>query len=169
MSSAISDTGPILHLSEIGRLNCLGVFDEMFVPDLVISECEALGVMVADSSLFPLAVSFRAIPESEWRPFAGTSRTGYLHPADAEVFALARQMEFRLITLTDDLVLRRRIEAEGGTVAGTVGILVRALQAGLLGRAELSLAIDSLFTTSTLHMSRPFRTYVRRLISDILK
>lgn len=40
MSDAIADTGPILHFSEIDRLEALNVFARITIPHLVLQELE---------------------------------------------------------------------------------------------------------------------------------
>jgi len=69
--------------------------------------------------------------------------------------------------LTDDLALRRRLENQGVTVVGSVGVLVRAYTTGRIRRDELEGAVDTLFTISTLHLSRAFRAYVRHLLANL--
>lgn len=44
MAEAISDTGPILHLHEIGSLGALSVFEELILPERVAEEVSRLGV-----------------------------------------------------------------------------------------------------------------------------
>lgn len=44
MSDAIADTGPILHLHEIGRLDALRIFDSLLIPDLAADEIRAYGL-----------------------------------------------------------------------------------------------------------------------------
>ena len=63
--------------------------------------------------------------------------------------------------------LRRQLENHQATVVGSVGILVRAYTTGYLNRHELENATDALFTTSTLHLSRAFRSYIQHLIASL--
>jgi len=48
-----------------------------------------------------------------------------------------------------------------------VGILVRAYSTGVIARETLEEAIDALSLSSSLFMSRTFRTYVRNLITNL--
>jgi predicted nucleic acid-binding protein len=91
-----------------------------------------------------------------------------LQPADAQVFALAKAERFEKTVLTDDLALRRRIEAQNGIAVGSIGILIRAYRIGQLQRSELDEAIEALFQHSTLYLSRPFRAYIQRLLESLL-
>lgn len=90
-----------------------------------------------------------------------------VQPADAQVFSLARESGFQSLVLTDDLALRRLLEGHGSSVAGTVGILIRAYIVHTISREELEIAFDALFRTSTLHLGRAFRTYLKHLLSDL--
>lgn len=102
----------------------------------------------------------------EWREIL-RKVSPQIQPADAQVFALVRASRFQALALTDDLSLRKLLESHGAQVAGTVGVLVRAYTAGRIARTELEAAIDSLFNDSSLHLSRAFRVYLRKLISDL--
>jgi hypothetical protein len=91
----------------------------------------------------------------------------YLQPADVEVFQLALADGFRVPVLTDDLTLRRTLEAHGAITVGSIGILLRAFAGGLMDRNELDESVDALFTRSTLHLSIGFRRYIQRLLQDL--
>jgi predicted nucleic acid-binding protein len=83
------------------------------------------------------------------------------------VLALARQTRYQLPVLTDDLALRRRIERKGGVAVGTVGVLVRCQELGMSSVSQLEESIERLISCSSLHMSRPFRTFLRKLIRGL--
>jgi hypothetical protein len=48
-----------------------------------------------------------------------------------------------------------------------VGILIRAYAVGALSREELKRSSEALLEESSLHLSRAFRTYVRKLVADL--
>lgn len=95
------------------------------------------------------------------------SETPRLQPADIEVFLLAREGRFESLVLTDDLALRRVLEEHGAVVAGSVGVLVRAYAIGRLSRQELERSMEALLEESSLHLSRAFRVYVKKLLADL--
>lgn len=165
VADAIGDTGPFLHLHEIDRLDALQVFTRIEVPGLVWRELENFGlsraVLRPGEVTPPLAVA--EVPEGLHR---GSEEGGSLRlqPADEQVLALARHTRYRLPVLTDDLAVRRRIEHEGGIAVGTVGVLVRCHCIGGSSFSQLEDSIERLMTRSSLHMSRPFRRFVRKLI-----
>jgi predicted nucleic acid-binding protein len=159
----ISDTGPILHLHEIGRLNTLATVAPLVLPSRVWEELRHRGLDEAafqDSDL-----PFKVSPAI--RDLVSSPETLRLQPADIEVFLLAKERSFEPLVLTDDLALRRLLESRGATVAGSVGILIRAYTVGALAREELRRSSEALLEESSLHLSRAFRTYVRKLVADL--
>lgn len=52
-------------------------------------------------------------------------------------------------------------------LVGSIGILVRAYTLSRIGWNELEASVDAIFTTSTLHLSRAFRTFVRQLLDGL--
>ena len=166
MTEAISDTGPLLHLREIGRLDALGVFDRLLVPGSVADELHTYGLKL-DEAVPGVSVALVPVSEEQRNQALAENNGAPVHPADAEVFVLAREDGFLRTVLTDDLALRRLLEAYGATVTGSVGVLVRAFKLGRLNRHDLDSAIDALFDASTLHLSQAFRAYVRQMLADL--
>jgi predicted nucleic acid-binding protein len=163
---AISDTGPVLHLQEIGKLATLAVVEPLILPDLVSRELAERHS--GASSLQDVGVKFRVsrVETSEWQEVLRTIGSK-IQPADAQVFVLARAGAFQALTLTDDLALRQLLERHGCKVAGSVGILVRAYVAGKLSRDDLANSFDALTGDSTLHLSWSFRNYLRALLKEL--
>lgn len=166
MPETISDTGPVLHLHEIGRLAILTTVAPVTLPDLVLAELEARGLGLARLREMGVDPRISPVPSSEWKEIL-QNLAPQIQPADAQVFALVRVSGFQALALTDDLSLRRLLENHGAEVAGTVGVLVRAYTSGRIPRMELEAAIESLFNDSSLHLSHAFRTYLRKLLGDL--
>lgn len=163
---AISDTGPILHLNEIGKLDSLNIFERLYVTGLVANELNSYGI---DVLKLDLKTSVSLVDVDNEKQFQEISKliTKPIHPADTEVFILARDKNYSIPVLTDDLTLRRQLEKQGALVIGTIGILVKAYHNGLLNREDLEGAINSLFEESTLYISRAFRSYIQKLLADL--
>jgi predicted nucleic acid-binding protein len=162
----VSDTGPVLHLQEIARLSALNTVAPLLLPDLVVEELARHGVTAARLLEAGIDFTAREIEPLAWRQVL-RDIAPEVQPADAQVFSLARESGFRSLVLTDDLALRRLLESHGSPVTGTVGILIRAYTGQILSRDEVELAFDALFRTSTLHLGRAFRAYLRSLLDDL--
>jgi len=165
---AISDTGPILHLHEIGRLEALAPVAPLIFPNRVWKELRQRGLERSSLEGAGLDLTVVDVEGSGWERFLSNPEPG-LQPADAQVFLLAEESRFEALVLTDDLVLRRRLEAHGATVVGSVGILIRAHASGRLLRNEFERSMESLLEESSLHLSRAFRAYVRKLLADLVQ
>ena len=166
MPETISDTGPVLHLQEIAQLSALSTVAPLLLPDLVAEELARYGV--ASARLMEAGINFttQRVEPLVWRQVI-KDVAPQVQPADAQVFSLAQESGFRSLVLTDDLALRRLLEGYGSPVAGTVGILIRAYTLQILSREELDLTFDTLFKTSTLHLGRAFRAYLRSLLDGL--
>jgi predicted nucleic acid-binding protein len=164
---AITDTGSLLHLYEVGRLAVLSIFDQLIMPNLVAEELRAFGLDPVHLNVAGLTNTIVAVKEEAWTPIVGETGQPTIHPADAQVFVLAQSAGFQNPVLTDDLALRQRLESQSATVVGTVGILVRSYKIGHLRRDELENTIDALFNMSSLYMSRAFRAYIRQLLANL--
>lgn len=167
MREAISDTGPILHLHEIGQERALGVFERLIIPNLVVGELLHYGLDVMQLDIRGLTLSVVPVATEEWEAVIHGPEAPTIQPADAQVFVLAQASQFQHYVLTDDLALRRYLETHHGVVVGSIGLLVRAYRVSQLQRSELEAAVDALFERSTLHVSRAFGAYVRRLLADV--
>jgi len=165
--TAVANTGPLLHLSEIGLEKVLTIFERVIVSEQV--KAELIRHSVFDRLAETLSNRFmvQGVTKEELEA-QGKLLSGFkVHRADLSVAALA----FRLlpdVVLTDDLELRKGLEAQGHTVVGSVGVLIRAFRVGLLTKAELKSHLDRLFDGSTLYLSKAFRTHVRKLLKDLI-
>lgn len=168
MARAIADTGPILHLAEIDQLLALRIFEQLLIPDLVQDELLAYGINLVKNLPSAREPKIEVTTTKPHRLAARLRETKgtRLHRADAAVLILAEETGIEPI-LTDDLDLRRVLEAQGRLVVGTVGVLTRAYADGLLTRPELDMAIENLFQRSTLFISSSFRQVIYRLLVDL--
>lgn len=143
---AVSDTGPPLHLIEIDQIHCLTLFERLVVSEKVRDELDRFGVLerVLETTACRLVVEPVARDEIDRaRQFDDT--TG-LSEADLSVVALASRSRSVTI-LTDDMRLRRALEARGMVVVGCVGILVRAFRLGRMNRTRWTLRLTVSWAT----------------------
>ena len=165
MTDVIADTGPILHLNEINKLFVLDIFEQLKLPELVIDELKAYSL---NTNQINLKANIVICSVEHEQSLNITQELGQptIHLADAAVFILAQNTNFSLPVLTDDLALRRQLEARGTSVIGSVGIIIRAYRQQLINQTELKETIDLLFNESSLHLSQAFRVYVYKLLND---
>jgi predicted nucleic acid-binding protein len=117
----VSDSSPLIALDQIGQLKLLhDLYGEVVVPDAVAAE-------VAPSLSLPAYITTR--------PLAMRVGLEALHPTlgpgETEAIILAQQDGAHLLLL-DDRAARQIARARGLPVAGTLGLLVRAKEKGLL-------------------------------------
>lgn len=137
------------------------------MPNLVAEEIRNYGLDPTHLGIGGLSTTVIQVKQKDWESLITTVEQPIIHPADAQVFVLAQSAQFQNPVLTDDLALRQRLESQQAIVVGTVGVLIRAYTTGFLKRSELENAIATLFTASSLHLSRAFRAYIRHLTANL--
>lgn len=130
---AVSNAGPLIHLSWIGHLDLLQrLFTEVIVPAQVADE-----VLRADDAVTGVT-SLRAVFAAGLITVVEISdltalreRSGFLDMGEAAALELMRQLRTDIVLLDDR---RTRIEAEclGMPMTGTVGILRQARERGVI-------------------------------------
>lgn len=145
----VCDAGPIIHLNELGQLELLGDFRDVFVPDRVVQEVLShQGVSFSRG-----AVQWRIVP-------AGAITDIHLRTAmkvyslDAGEIAALSLLEEKpeALFMTDDTAARLVGLRFGFRVHGTIGILVRAIRRKILQPKEVIQILQSLPSASTLHI-----------------
>jgi predicted nucleic acid-binding protein len=164
MPEAVVDTGPLIHLDEICQLELLlAVFSILHIPEAVIGE---LANQKAKIFISQHSDKIKTIIVPGQSIFAAKDAyTAFrLQLADLAVLALIQQTT-DAVAVTDDLALRKAIEASGCTVIGTVGILFRAYKLTIINAAQLRGAVDALFDDSSLYLSSAFKTRIISMIA----
>lgn len=133
--SAVSNSGPLIHLAKIGRLDLLKeIFWEVIVPESVRVEVVERGKEKGEGDAF-LIESAGWIRAVEDPPGADSlaERAG-IHRGEACAILLARSMN--LPVLLDDSGARRFALGLGLRVTGSIGVIIRAVRLGLLSKDE---------------------------------
>jgi predicted nucleic acid-binding protein len=147
MPDAVVDTGPLIHLDEICQLELfLAVFSILHIPEAVIGE---LANQNAKTFISQYSDKIKTIIVPDQSIFAAkdTHTAFRLQLADLAVLALIQQIT-DAVAVTDDLALRKAIEASGSTVTGTVGILFRAYNLKIINAEQLRVSVDTLLMTA---------------------
>ena len=133
----VSNTSPLLYLHQIGQLDLLRqLYGRVVVPEAVASELARgaqLGIEVPDIEHHPW-LPVEAPPER--RQLRAVVDLG---PGEAEVIAFGLANADSLLLL-DDRLARRMAALLELSFTGTIGLLVKAKQAGALGSVQPSLA-----------------------------
>ncbi len=165
MINVVCDTGPLTHLWQIQSWVAFHTFDTIHLPTQVIQEVQHHVMLEQLETVSSSQICVHSVPpvlREETRKHLPSQFT--LQPADLEILTLAQQLKPDWV-LVDDLALRQALEWLGLTPMGSVGILLRAYQAGLLTQKGLDQAIDKLFVHSTLYLSPRFKSYVRTVVA----
>jgi len=162
---AVADTGPVLHLAEIGCLRLFELFERLLISQQVRAELRALSVLSRAITILGERLRIEEVLPYEISEAQRNAADFKLQKADLSVIALAHKVSPNIV-LTDDLRLRKALESQRFTVVGSVGVLVRAFRMGLINRAELEDAVDRLLDDSSLYTSSVFRSLVRGIIDD---
>ena len=164
--TAVADTGPPIHLAEIGQESQLTIFKLVIISEQVKVELKRRGVFDRVAAMLGDHLVVESVTQPELDAQRAALSRFRVHQADLSVAALAARLAPEVV-LTDDLELRKGLETQGHLVVGSVGVLVRAFKAGHLTKAELQACFDQLFDGSTLYLSEGFRIHIHKLLSSL--
>jgi predicted nucleic acid-binding protein len=139
----ISNTGPVLHLSEAQLLELLNLAGGAYIPERVAIEIAYhLPTWRTPAWLHPTAlVDSYAMQATAWQ------QTGLLDAGEAEAIALAQQLEADWF-LTDDAAARFMAGQLGIEVHGSLGIVLWAAATEHLNYFEAKIALQQLARSS---------------------
>jgi len=151
--SVVSDTGPLLHLSEIGGSKLLWQFKKIYVPDSVRFEYEK-----HKGENDPDVISFTnvkqiTIDEKILQNFIQQYNLSELHFGETECLYLCRNLSVAVI-LTDDLAVRDIASSMGITPVGSLGVILRSYREKMISLTQAEKHIIDLYETSSLFVTR---------------
>lgn len=140
---AVSNAGPLIHLSEIEATAAFGVLGRLLIPEEILNETRA----------FPNKKAVVVKLEEKQKDAAKFITASYsLQLGESAAIALALQLGIRLF-LTDDLEARTVARHYNLEVHGTVGILVRAFANRIFTGEEVISFLRLLRTKSSLFIT----------------
>ena len=152
LETAVADSGPLIHLTQIGSLAFLRLFAQIHVPQMVWSETVGKG-RVMEKDIFILGNTKMEYPDqTEVIRFVKDNALEDLHAGERESLYVCQQTGVNLV-LTDDLAVRKAAKRLKVTPVGSLGIVIRAYKAGLISLEEATQRISDLQTTSTLFVT----------------
>lgn len=130
----VSDSGPLIHLSRVNRLDILQVFfKEIYIPEAVYQELTSIEEDLPGSS---------EIRTFDWiknksvdKDTAKQILMEYLDEGESEAILLAKDIDADLL-LIDDFAGRRTATTHGIEVMGTLGILDKASEENMIQNLE---------------------------------
>lgn len=138
MHEVVCDTSPLQYLHQLGLLEMLPqIYGRVLIPQAVADEIRA-GLKAGVNLPVPDGLDWldeRKVTDSPW-PVPRD-----IHRGEAEVMALARTIPGARVIL-DDLAARRHARLLGLDCTGTLGILLKAKQRGLV--ASVTEVVDRL-------------------------
>lgn len=145
MRHVVSDTGPLLHLSEANALPLLNWTGQVSIPravDVEMAQQDSLWQTQKPAWLYVevLTTSYETQALS-WR------QAGLLESGEAEAVALARQINADWL-LTDDAAARLFAQSLGIEVHGSLGVVLWAAAAGHCNRADAEGTLERLARSS---------------------
>lgn len=149
--AAVADTGPLIHLAEIDCLPLLAIFEDLHIPEAVWEEADRPPTIRQDLTFAKRHV----VPREQVASFTAEHGLQKLQSGERESLLLCLRLEVPVL-LTDDLAVREAAKVLGLTPVGSLGVIARAHQKGLisLGVAEHHLralqTVSSLFVTQTI-------------------
>ena len=144
--SAVSNSGPLIHLAKAGLLDLIGIYD-VVVPVEVKHEVVDRGKEkgFTDALLIERALEegwIRVINVNVSAEFAKAAEIAGLH--EAEISVVYHAYKNNMTALLDDEAARAFARGLGIEVRGSLGLLIEGLKKGLISRSEAIKGLDDL-------------------------
>ena len=151
--AAVTDAGPLIHLTEIGCLSILSIFETLHVPEAVWAETVDCGRIPAEDLLKSSKIERHNIPRNDIARFIEKNNMNDLHSGECECLYLARQIDVPLL-LTDDLAVREAAKRIKLVPVGSLGIVARAYHMGTISMTDAQHYILNLYEVSSLFVTK---------------
>ena len=147
--AAVADTGPLIHLAEVGCLTLLSIFEGLYIPEGVWREADrpaAIREALHFAHRHTLAIE-------EVEKFTADHGLEKLQAGERESLLLCSRLGVPVI-LTDDLAVRRAAKGLGLTPVGSLGIIARAHRMSRITREEAERYLRELYSVSSLFVTQ---------------
>jgi len=145
MKTIVCDTGPLLHLKEIGMLDLLEKAGKVIIPKAI--HVELLQIDPSWMEEKPSWISVGELPSGGDSKVNRLFTSGLLDMGEAEAILLAQHLKADWF-LTDDASARTFANVIGLEVHGTLGVVLWAAAVGSLTYDDAKKAIDGLLRSS---------------------
>lgn len=165
MNVVVTDTGPLLHLHQVGAAHLLAHLGTIQLTPTVWSELQRHAPTFATSGP-PSWMSLAQPSASAVMQASQWLNAQVLHAGEAEALAHAKDTQADIF-LTDDTAARTMGESLGIQVRGTLGVVLFAAASGHLDQAVCLQILSDLEQHSTLWMSAKVKAAARLAVSQI--
>jgi predicted nucleic acid-binding protein len=148
----VTDSGPIIHLSQINTDFVWKIFSKVYVPDIVHMEVTKFTLPGSDifkDKRFNINTSNKNLLDEAKK----LHKKYEMGKNDSIILAHANSLKADLL-LTDDLELRESALKEKIKPVGSVGIIYRSFIEGHCDIKQLFKHLDSLFSKSSLYITK---------------
>ena len=161
MRSAVVNSTPIISLHSIDRLDLLKkMYDKIYIPYAVYEEVCLDGDTAIDENLLMSYSNFSIVRVSNVE--AGRYLKTSLHKGEIETIILANELRIDLCII-DDQIARKHAKFLGLTVTGTLGLLIKGKERGLVERVVP--LMDSLIKNG-IYIGNKLYADVRRMVNE---
>ncbi len=156
---AVSDTGPIIHLSEINLIKVFDIFSEVVIPEEVEKELKNNKIL-----LFKKIRTIKLLPDFKDKVKILTNQEDLdLGEAFAIVLAMQEKADY---FLTDDLDARGVAIKYNFQVHGTIGIILRAFRKRIIDKKTAIEKVNELYAKSSLFITKDLIDNVVRAVEE---
>ena len=148
---AVLDAGPLIHLDELGRIDLLGDFGALLVPQPVLDEALRHRPQLQMSVLANLEII--SVPPPLTGDLLRLADELALHAGERAALAVLRARGGQFL-LSDDGAARSVALAAGFQTHGTIGLILRSCRRGKLAKVEMLQLLGALPTRTTLHLRK---------------
>jgi predicted nucleic acid-binding protein len=149
MRLVVSNTGPLMHLTQAQSFDLMALIGEIHIPPAV--NTEASRHIPPWTTAPPAWINITPLQPTNANQAQAWRQAGLLDWGEAEALALARQLNADWF-LTDDTAARVLASSLSIEVHGSLGVVLWAAAAGHLTRSEAETALNGL-AASTLWLS----------------
>ena len=149
-NDACSDTGPILHLTEIGKINLLHCFKKILISKLIEEE-----LLEHNVQKFSKNISVEDVNKDQTVLLAEKYD---LDIGESSIIYLCKKLRISLM-LTDDLDARAIAIHLDLKPMGTLGVVMRAYRDNIINQKEAIDILNGIYKTSSLFVTKELIDY----------
>jgi len=153
LKEAVADSGPLIHLSEIGCLQLLSLFDRLYVPNAVWFETVERDRLSERELSSATNIQRHTLSHGHVEQFITKYKIAGLHSGEQECLLLAQEKSIAIL-LTDDMAVRDAAKQLDLIPVGSLGVVIKAYTRGQILLEDAEKYIGNLYSVSSLFVTR---------------